>query len=81
MLEVGGEWPGLYTVVGTYNGRGDYYSENVTYNIFFVFEEASSEEGSGDDDDDENSRRRRSLQGDKNPSTLVYCSIIQLVLR
>lgn len=35
MLDVGGTYPGLYTVAGTYNGKGDYYSEDRLTNIFF----------------------------------------------
>lgn len=78
MLEVGGRYPGLYTAVGTYDGRGDYYSEDQEYNIFFESGSAagaadadgdadgagSEDDDSDDDSDDEDgNRRRRALTG------------------
>jgi len=67
VLEVGGRYPGLYTVAGTYNGRGDYYSEAQEYNIFFEptsAAQAGSDAGDDDDDsDDDDKRRRRMLSG------------------
>lgn len=53
VLDVSGKYGGLYEQVGTYNGRGDYYTEDTAYNIFFERVEAvsttatNSAEGSG----------------------------------
>lgn len=76
VLDVGGRYPGLYTVVGSYNDRGDYYSENQTYNIFYELESsspsssgASSIGDNGDnsdsnDDDKSDDKRRMLLNGE-----------------
>ena len=61
VLEVGGSWAGLYTMVGSYNDHGDFYSESLAHNIFFEYETASTEDDDGDDGGDD--RRRRSLTG------------------
>ncbi|CAM9794205.1 unnamed protein product [Ascophyllum nodosum] len=60
VLEVGGSWAGLYTMVGSYNDHGDFYSESLAHNIFFEYETASTEDDDGDDGGDD---RRRSLTG------------------
>lgn len=72
---MGGRYPGLYTVAGTYNGRGDYYSEAQEYNIFFEptsaaqagsdagDDDSDGDDDDSDDDDDKRRRRRRMLNG------------------
>lgn len=71
---MGGKYGGLYEQVGTYNGRGDYYTEDTAYNLFFERIEAVSTtatnagEGSGDN--------RRLLEGatdDLRSRTLAAC--------
>lgn len=76
VLDVGGRYPGLYTVVGSYNGRGDYYSESQEHNIFFELDSSSSSssgasgEGSDDDKDEDDDKtdgnnRRVLLDGER----------------
>ncbi|CAM9805739.1 unnamed protein product, partial [Laminaria digitata] len=67
VLDVGGRYAGLYTVVGSYNGRGDYYSENQEHNIFFELDSSStssagaSDQGDDDDDGSDDDGNRRML--------------------
>lgn len=58
VLDVGGRYPGLYTVVGSYNDRGDFYTDNLSHNIYFELESSSGSAASGGDDDGDNDRRR-----------------------
>lgn len=66
MVEVGGRYPGLYTVAGTYNGKGDYYSDDRSYNIFFEAATEDDDDDDGNDDSDDDNRRRRMLDGEDN---------------
>lgn len=70
MLDVGGGYPGLYTKAGDYNGKGDFYSEDLAHNIFFEDNSAAVVSDAGDDDDSDSdddsgdaNRRRRMLKG------------------
>lgn len=58
VLDVSGEYPDLYELVGTYNSHGDYYSSDQAYNIFFerVQNTQTSTTGAG------NNRRHRMLR-------------------
>ena len=65
---MGGRYPGLYTVVGSYNGRGDYYSDNQEHNIFFELDSpssSSSEANGGGGGGDDGNNRRALLDGER----------------
>ncbi|CAB1104251.1 unnamed protein product [Ectocarpus sp. CCAP 1310/34] len=74
VIDVVGRYPGLYTVAGSYNERGDFYSADGGHNIFFEESSAAASEGDDEDDDedddddsdddsDDGDRRRRMLRG------------------
>lgn len=53
-MDVEGLYAGLYRRIGTYNNRGDYYTEDLAYNIFFATADetedtSTSSEANGND--------------------------------
>lgn len=61
VLDVAGRYSGLYTRVGTYNEKGDYYTADMAHNIFFEIE-APTVTGGGDGDDDNDDDNRRNMR-------------------
>lgn len=57
VLEVTGRYPGLYTRLGTYNARGDYYTGSLAHNIFFEDVEATAETSAATNNGGSGSRR------------------------